>query len=118
MGEYEGYHNSKDNLSFVTQKGLEDSLEVMKDIVNTLEINDVFISNVYCEPNLGKRGLYPTLNFGTQDKSAYYYRKFLAFCDGNRDVVEIADRFGLKAYELENVVKALLENELIKNVKI
>lgn len=116
-GEFKGYHNSKDDLNFITQKGLNDSLEVMKEIIKTLEINDIYISNVYCEPNLGKRGLYPTLSTTNQDKSAYYYRKFLAFCDGKRDIMQIADILNVKAYELKGVVKALLENDLIKRVK-
>lgn len=116
-GEYESYHTSKDDLSFISQKGLEGSLNAMRDIIKTLEINAVYKNTIFCEPNLGKRGLYPTLSTTTNDKSTYYYRKFLALCDGKRDCIDIANRLNIKTYELENVVQKLLQNELIKEMK-
>ncbi len=50
------------------------------------------------------------------DKSAYYYTKFLKFCNGKNDVIDIAQKIDLKAFELFGVVDALLKNGLIKQV--
>ncbi|OPA75833.1 aminopeptidase [Campylobacter pinnipediorum subsp. pinnipediorum] len=118
-GEFEQYHTSKDDLSYVSQKGLENSLQTMKDIIMSLELNEKFISNVFCEPNLGKRGLYPTFNSGTsaiQNNRAYFYRKFLAFCDGKNDAIDIVDKMGdgMKLNEFKYIIEALVENDLIR----
>lgn len=117
-GEFDVYHTSLDDLSFISQKGLEGGLEAIKQIITTLELNAKYVSAVFCEPNLGKRGLYPTISQATHDKSVYYYRKFLALCDGRHDVIDIAERLGVKAYELGGVVKALIENKLIKQSNV
>ena len=37
FGEYPEYHTSADNLSVVTQKGLQGSVEVIKNIVDSFE---------------------------------------------------------------------------------
>ena len=36
-GEYKEYHTSEDNLNFVSKKGLKDSFEVLKSIVESFE---------------------------------------------------------------------------------
>ncbi len=110
-GTFKEYHTSKDDLNFVTPKGLEGGLEAMKEVLLNLELNEIYKSEVFCEPNLGKRGLYPTLNLAN---SRPLIADFLAFCDGKRDLIDIAELLNIKAFELESVVKALLENKLIK----
>ena len=51
------YHTSDDNLNIVSEKGLEESFNVIKDIVDALEIGVKPVSEIYCEPNLGKKKL-------------------------------------------------------------
>ena len=65
-GEYKEYHTNKDDLNFISNKGLEESYQVLKKIVDSFE-NDFNwycfpVSNFECEPNLGKRGLYPNVS--------------------------------------------------------
>lgn len=113
--EYTQYHTSLDDLNFINNaEGLENSLDTMIEIIKTIETNQIYISNVFCEPNLGKRGLYPTLSILKNDKSSYYYRKFIALCDGKNDCIDIAERLGIKAYELKKVALTLLEKKLIR----
>ena len=54
FGDYPEYHTSDDNLNIVSEKGLEESFNVIKDIVDALEIGVKPVSEIYCEPNLGK----------------------------------------------------------------
>ena len=59
---YPEYHTSKDNLKIISQKGLQESLEVFKNIIDAFELGLTPKTKIFCEPNLGKRGLYPTLS--------------------------------------------------------
>ena len=55
------YHTHLDNFSVVTQKGLEGSFEIFKNIIDVFEISAFPNSKNKCEPFLTKRNLYPTL---------------------------------------------------------
>ena len=78
-----------------------------------LQINEVFKPNFICEPHLGKYNLTPTLSISSQYKATALPRDFLAYCDGKRDVLDIANIIGCKASELEDIIKICLENNLI-----
>jgi aminopeptidase-like protein len=58
--QYEEYHTSLDNLDYISSEGLQGGFDVMKKILETLEVNRIYSTTVLCEPQLGKRGLYPT----------------------------------------------------------
>lgn len=58
-GEYPEYHTSADNLDMVAEDRLQESLRLVCEVINILE-NDRRYRNLepYCEPQLGRRGLY------------------------------------------------------------
>jgi aminopeptidase-like protein len=59
---YDYYHTSLDDLNFVSAGQLVQTLEVYLKAVEILEQDEVLISsNLDCEPQLGRRGLYPRL---------------------------------------------------------
>ena len=60
--EYKEYHTSKDDLNFISADGLEHSLLVLQKVVSLLEKNRKYRMKILCEPQLGKRGLYPTIS--------------------------------------------------------
>lgn len=113
-GDFKEYHTSLDDLNFISAKGLHDSLIMLKELVANLECNDFYQSTCFCEPNLGKRGLYSTLSSLNQPPQI---ASFLAFCDSTKDTIDIADKLGIKAYELKECINALLKHKLIKKVK-
>ncbi|EAK3777905.1 DUF4910 domain-containing protein, partial [Campylobacter upsaliensis] len=114
FGDFKEYHTSLDDLTLITPKGLGESLEAMEEIILNLENNAIYKSTTFCEPNLGKRGLYPTLNLRNQPPQI---STFLAFCDGKNDVLDIAQMMNLQGYELENIIRDLLKHNLIKRIK-
>ena len=63
--------------------------------------------NCLCEPQLGKRGLYPT----ESRKGIYHEVKkltnFIAYADGRRDLIEIGAKIGVPLEELIPMVEKL-----------
>ena len=113
--EYKEYHTSKDDLSLVTPKGLQGSYDIYKKIIDVLEHNLYYKTTIKGEPHLGKRGLYPTeCTPDTDYNLAFLYRNFLAYADGNNDLIDIANIIGISSYSLINITKLLLKHNLIK----
>ena len=63
-GCYPEYHTSLDNLDLISPEGLSGGYSVLKKCIECLERNEKLAVTVLCEPQLGKRGLYP--NLGTK----------------------------------------------------
>ena len=69
-GEYPEYHTSLDNLEdVVTPKGLDGGYWVLRRSIEALENNKNYKVTVLCEPQMGKRGLYPTLSTKSSAKN-------------------------------------------------
>ncbi len=115
--EYKEYHTSKDDLTFVTEKGLAQTIEVYQRIIDGLEINDYYINqSPFCEPQLGKRGLYPGHLDGEDQKTfnIWYIQFLLNFSDGHYDLIDIANKLETPVFELKPMLKKLLESSLLK----
>lgn len=112
FGDYKEYHTSKDDLNFISEKGLQGGLKAMQEIIMNLEINATYKNTTICEPNLGKRGLYHTINTNSTNDIPLSCN-FLAYCDGKNDVLDIADKLNLQAYEIKELIEKLKENGLI-----
>ncbi len=91
FGEYDEYHSSKDNFDVVTAEGLAGSFRVMKSIISAFELGIYPRINVFCEPQLGKRGLYPNTSKLYKDKHPSKLRMdIISYCDGKLSVFDIA----------------------------
>ena len=87
---YPEYHTSDDNFNLVTLKGLKGGFNVAKKAITLLDKIIIPKSKVICEPNLGKRGLYPTLGKRTNQSRAKKILNFLQYSDGKNDLSEIS----------------------------
>ncbi|WP_306198491.1 DUF4910 domain-containing protein [Campylobacter jejuni] len=110
-GDYDGYHNSKDDLNFISEKGLMGGLQSMQEMILNLEINAVYENTIVCEPNLGKRGLYHTLSTANDIPLAC---NFLAYCDGENDIIDIANILNMQAYEFKKLLEKIKFYGLVK----
>lgn len=100
-GTYPEYHTSLDNLDFVTPKGLAGSFEGLRRAIELLEANYTYRVTVLGEPQLGKRGLYPDLSQrNSYDADLRLLKDTLAYCDGNHDLIALADRIEQPAWEV------------------
>lgn len=117
-GEYSEYHTSGDNKDFISFEAMEHSVFKYLEIVELLENNFKYINTIpHCEPQLGKRGLYPTL--GSQKGRSDFMKSMmwiLNLADGENDLIDMSKRSKIPIKDLIPVVKKLMENGiLIKN---
>jgi len=115
-GEYPEYHTSADDLSVISQEGLEGSLELMKEIVMVIEGNEYYKVKTLCEPQLGKRGLYPTHSYKGSADSVQAMMDLIAYSDGKNDLIDISEIIGVPVKELLTIVSRLSENNLLGKV--
>ena len=90
-GEYPEYHTSDDNFEVVTAQGLQGAFDVMSEIVRAFEVGLYPVAAIKGEPQLGKRGLYPTLSQKGSYSVVRARMDFLAYADGSNSLFEIAE---------------------------
>lgn len=115
-GEYPEYHTSHDNLELISPEGLEGGFNALRRAIDIIEYNMILQTTVLCEPQLGKRGLYPTVSVKGSANEARKMMNFISYCDGNHDLIEIAEKIKIPVWELYPIVQKLSENEIIKAV--
>ena len=112
--EYPEYHTSLDDLDFVSPAGLKGSFLALQKVISTIESRKCYKINVNCEPQLGKRGLYPTLSTKESVSSVYNFMNVISYLDGRNDIEEIAELCEISIQETEEIIKILLTEELIE----
>ena len=115
--KYHQYHTSLDNLDFISQEGLNGGYQALQHCINILEMNHHWKATVFCEPQLGKRGLYSnvSLNNGKFECSKPLAIDILAYADGINDLVDIAEYLKKPAWELIETIKKLEKYRLIES---
>ena len=115
-GAYPEYHTSLDDLTVISPNGLYGGYDKLKKAIELLENNNYYKVNVLCEPQLGKRGLYPTISTKTSGAIVKNMMNFIAYADGNNDLIDIANIIGVQAEELFEIVEKMKKAELIEIV--
>ncbi len=116
---YPEYHTSLDDLSLITPRGLAGAYDAFSRSILGIERNRRYRTTVLGEPNLGSRGLYPTLSQvgGAGAAKIRYMMDVLAYSDGEHDLLAIADIIGCPIWELYDILRSLVENELLELVE-
>ncbi len=115
---YKEYHTSLDNKSFISFEAICKTIETYLLFVKAIELNNVYINTIpYCEPQLGKRGLYPSSVNPTEARNSIHNRMhLLTYADGNNSLLEIADLKNISVFELEEHIDPLLNAGILKKV--
>jgi len=114
--EYPEYHTSLDDLSLVTESGLGGGFLAIQRAIKVIENNFYYNCEVLCEPQLGRRGLYPTLSTKNSTNIVAMLTNVLSYCDGKKTILEIAEILGTSFFEVNEVVQTLVQNKLIKKI--
>lgn len=118
-GAYPEYHTSLDNFNIVTSSGLLGGFTVIQKCLVALEKNKIFQASALCEPQLGKRGLYPNISSKKSESSVKYDQNMmnlLAYVDGQQDLLSVSDIINVPVWELLPIAKELEKHGLINSV--
>lgn len=113
-GAYPEYHTSADNMDLISPRGLFGAFDVLWQCIETVEHNNHYRINCFCEPQLGKRGLYPTISQKGGYSSVTTMMDLIAYCDGTNDIIDISNRIGAPVKELLPVIQKLKDSGLLK----
>lgn len=115
-GRYLEYHTSADNKDFISFEAMENAVYKYLEIIEVLERNEKYINTMpYGEPQLGKRGLYPTLGSNKKTEEAVKTMMWiLNLSDGTNDLLSISKRSKIPVKELIPTIDKLLANGILK----
>lgn len=107
------YHTSLDNTEFVTPAGLGGTYEIMRSCLFALEHNCRPKAETVCEPQLGRRGLYPNVNTKDLNISVRDIVNVFAYSNGKNDVLDISGKTGLPVATVVDLLGKLAREDLI-----
>lgn len=114
FGEFPEYHTSADNMQLVSPEGFQGSYDVITSVIQALEHNRHYKIKVLGEPQLGRRGLYPTVSQkGSYDK-VMPMRNFIAYADGKNDLIEISNIINVPVNVLIDITNELISCGLLE----
>ena len=136
-GDYAEYHTSLDSKSLIAFAALQGSIDAYEAICRTLESAgerhviaaekaacrtldaDATFQNLfpYGEPQLGRRGLYPTLGAADQNRRVEAMMWVLNLSDGKHDLPAISVRSGIPIEALWNAALAAEKKDVLKRVR-
>ena len=116
-GYFPEYHTSLDDLSVISPAGLEGAFEVIQSCLQALEVNYVYRATIPCEPQLGRRGIKPSLS----TKNVVVPRTImnvLAYADGQTDLLSISEIIGVDVMECATAAVRLEHDGLLEKVAL
>ena len=115
-GTYPEYHTSLDDLELVTPAGLAGAYGALRDCIELIEADRTWQTTVLGEPQLGKRGLYPTISTPNGALVVRDMMNILAYADGTRDLIALAETIGADAGVCQDLIATLAEHDLLRPV--
>ena len=115
-GTFPEYHTSADNLDFVTAEALDQSLDLLLEVIDVLERNIVYERiDGRGEPQLGRRGLYRAIGAEKDHGAAQMALLWLLNqADGTNSLLDIAQRSGSSFEKLAAAAELALGADLIR----
>src|SRR2546426_45433 len=81
------------------------------------EANERLKVTVLREPQLGKRGLYPTLSTKQTDAQVRDMMNLITYCDGSRTLLGIAEKINVPMWDLIPIVKTLKDQNVLETIE-
>lgn len=115
-GCYPEYHTSLDDLNLVTPAGLYGGYNALRKSIECIEGNEYLKASVLCEPQLGRRGLYPTISTKGSGLDVRNMMNLLSYADGTKSILEIAEIINVPMWGLFKQVNKLKDEGLLQVV--
>lgn len=112
-GEYPEYHTSLDDFNVVTSSGLEGGYEALRLAIELIENNIIPKSNMICEPQMGKYGLYPMTSTKNTREQVSLMMDVITWSDGSHSLLEIAEKCRVPIWKLYPIVRELNDQKII-----
>lgn len=120
---YPEYHTSLDDFTLVTLSGVTGGFMVAKEAIKIL-LNNVYPKcEILCEPQMGKRGLYPNLsvkknpNFSTNKRNitSKDFLSFIQYSDGKNSIEQISKLIKLDLISTKRIFRKLLKYRVVSS---
>tara|TARA_B100000586_G_C20097195_1_gene423078 strand:+ start:189 stop:1493 length:1305 start_codon:yes stop_codon:yes gene_type:complete len=117
FGDYKEYHTSDDNLNFISEKNLVNSLKCILEIIKDIQNNQIFVKNVYCEPFLTKYGMIHTTSSvkntinNIKEKNI---NNVISYVSKNYDLRELSKKIKIPINKLKSIIAKLKSKKIIK----
>ena len=115
-GEYPEYHTSLDDMTVISPEGLFGGFKMLMDAIEILESNSNYKNLLPCEPQLGKRGLYPNTSTKSSGHKIRDQMNVISFLDGQHDLISIANICGVKYTYVRTLVQKLVDAGLVARI--
>ena len=113
--QYPEYHTSLDDLeNVVTPEGLKGGYWALRRAIEAIEKNKTYRVTVLCEPQIGKRVLYPTLSTKKSGEQVRLMMNLISLCDGQKSLLEITESLKAPVWELYETIETLVNHELLE----
>ncbi|HZS64106.1 MAG TPA: DUF4910 domain-containing protein [Xanthobacteraceae bacterium] len=115
---YPEYHTSLDNKDFISFSAMVETIDTCFDICKVLDAEGRYRNLVpFGEPQLGKRGLYPSFG-GSNEKEARVRAQawLLNLSDGNHSLLDIAERSGETVLQLAEIAETCVAAGLLERM--
>ena len=117
-GMYDEYHTSLDDLdNVVTPKGLEGGYWSIRRCIEGLENNYYPLVKILGEPQMSKRGLYPTISNNIKSDEVKLLMDIISWSDGKKSLLDIAELCNVSIWKTYPFIEKLREHNLIKLLK-
>jgi aminopeptidase-like protein len=113
---YPEYHTSNDDLSLITPRGLGGGFKMLRQAIESIEANRRYRATTTCEPSLSRRGLYPTVGTNDVARVVRDMMTILAYADGSRDLLDVADMLNVPVGQLLETAARLLQHDLLAEI--
>lgn len=114
-GTYPEYHTSLDNLSLITESSLRESIFLLARLIEKIENQRVPKLKIRCEPQLGKRGLFPNLSTNnSHTKAVMEMMDVISFFDGGHSLADISQKTGVTLTTVAAIVEKFRSTGLLE----
>lgn len=116
FGTFPEYHTSADNLDFIRPEHLQSSFDIVAAAIDIIENDRRYLNlNPFCEPQLGRRGLYSAIG-GDKDapKKQMAMLWLLNLSDGRHSLLDVAERAGTPFATMHDTALLLEQHGLLR----